>query len=230
MALSLALLNNGLNVEAIAAKRGLAASTIWDHLTSCAEAGKPIPIEKLAAPDELARIRTALEDLGGGGLKTVFEHFGGKVSYGILKLVRATMPGGREVEEQARVAQEERAHELRSVLPNTGAAWTSDEEGRLLTLHAEGADLAAMMETLGRPAAAIRSRLLKLTDPTAFAAEQAARKTQPVGTDVWRPDDDLLLTMLAKSGKGLDKLELIMQRPRHALEARLKHLGIALKG
>jgi hypothetical protein len=38
-----------------------------------------------------------------------------------------------------------------------------------------------------------------------------------------------LLTTLAKSGKGIDKLELIMQRPRQALEARLKHLGIPLK-
>lgn len=162
-------------------------------------------------------------------MTAVFNHLGSTVSFDILRLIRATMPDGKELLEHARQTLQERDEELRSVLPNSGRPWTNDDDAQLLLLHAQEKELPELMQILGRTSKAIRARLLKLTDPAAHAALQVQPKAPVAQAEVWAEDDDLLLTALAKAGKGIDKLEIILQRPRHAIEERLKYLKISAK-
>ncbi|MCW1913372.1 DNA helicase RecQ [Luteolibacter sp. GHJ8] len=79
----------GKSVEEIAAKRGFAASTIEGHLVSAIEAGEDIDPRRIYSTGEEQEIRAALDGYDDPSLKPVFEHLGGRISYGKLKLFRA---------------------------------------------------------------------------------------------------------------------------------------------
>ena len=83
----------GMDVAAIAAERQLKASTIEAHLANGIEAGELSLEEVLPIPEEkLAEIRFALEHHSDGkALKGAFEALAGEVSYGVLRLVAASM-------------------------------------------------------------------------------------------------------------------------------------------
>ncbi len=90
---SLVLLRQGLDVAAVAERRGLAPSTVWTHLARCVEAGAADLSEVVDLPDaDLKRIRNALRQLADGPsipLKPVFDALEGQYPYGVLRCVRA---------------------------------------------------------------------------------------------------------------------------------------------
>jgi len=79
----------GKPIAAIAAERGLAESTIETHIASAVEAGKKIDLRLLITEAEEDRIRLAFEGYHDIALKPVFEHLGGNISYGKLRIFRA---------------------------------------------------------------------------------------------------------------------------------------------
>jgi ATP-dependent DNA helicase RecQ len=86
---TLRLFNTGSSPEAIALSRGLTTGTVWSHLSQLIEEGKLSRHQVLPIPDsELSQLLDALE-ASQGKLKPVFDQFGGKYSYEVLKCVRA---------------------------------------------------------------------------------------------------------------------------------------------
>ena len=87
---TLRLFRLGLYIPAIAARRGLKESTIYNHLTLAIASGE-IKLREVVPLDEeeLERIREALRASGAQALKPVFEALGGQYSYEVLRCVRA---------------------------------------------------------------------------------------------------------------------------------------------
>jgi ATP-dependent DNA helicase RecQ len=86
---TLNLFRQGLKVEAIATQRGLTPGTIWNHLSSLIAERRLLVTEVVDLPEkQLMTLQTALAD-SQGKLKPVFEKFGGKYSYEILRCVGA---------------------------------------------------------------------------------------------------------------------------------------------
>jgi ATP-dependent DNA helicase RecQ len=88
---TLALFREGLDMHAIAARRGLTPDTIYNHLAHAIGEGLlSIDVLKIP-PTELHRIELALESAGGGkALKPVYEALDGKYEYGLLRCVAAS--------------------------------------------------------------------------------------------------------------------------------------------
>jgi ATP-dependent DNA helicase RecQ len=86
---SLDLWRAGKTIEEIATLRGFAATTIESHLAQAIEAGEDLDPHRLYTREEESEMRAALEGYDDLSLKPVFEHLGGRVSYGKLRLFRA---------------------------------------------------------------------------------------------------------------------------------------------
>ena len=87
---TLRLFRLGLDIPAIAARRGLKETTIYSHLTQAIASGElklsdVVPLDE----EDLARIREALRANDGPALKPVFEALGGRYSYEMLRCVQA---------------------------------------------------------------------------------------------------------------------------------------------
>jgi ATP-dependent DNA helicase RecQ len=77
----------GLSVEAIAERRGLAASTVQTHLTTCYAKGHDLRIADFLTPEALAEIQTAQAQLGGSPmLRDLFDHLRERYDYFRLRL------------------------------------------------------------------------------------------------------------------------------------------------
>ena len=87
---TLQLLRLGLDVPAIAARRGLKATTIYSHLTRAIARGE-VDLRTVVPLDdaELERVRDALRATGGKALKPAFEVLGGRYPYEVLRCVQA---------------------------------------------------------------------------------------------------------------------------------------------
>ena len=94
---TLALHQTGLDIEAICAKRGLSASTIYSHLADVIEAGMLSAVDVLDLDDDtISTIEQTAEFLNSkqeGALKPLFEELDGEWNYGILRCVVNGMPG-----------------------------------------------------------------------------------------------------------------------------------------
>ena len=94
---TLALHQAGLDIEAICAKRGLSASTIYSHLADVIEAGMLSAADVLDLDDDaISIIEQSAEFLNSkqeGALKPLFEELDGEWNYGILRCVVNGMPG-----------------------------------------------------------------------------------------------------------------------------------------
>ncbi len=84
---TLQLHQQGLNIQEIAQKRGLAISTICNHLGELLEMNQPVALNKLLAPDIQKVIFQAIEKYGDKSLKTLKEALGENYSYNEIKLV-----------------------------------------------------------------------------------------------------------------------------------------------
>ncbi|MBD2716153.1 DNA helicase RecQ [Microvirga sp. STR05] len=77
----------GLTVEAIAERRGLTASTVQTHLTTCYAGGYDVRIADFLTPEALAEIQTAQAQLGSSPmLRDLFDHLREKYDYFRLRL------------------------------------------------------------------------------------------------------------------------------------------------
>ncbi len=84
-----ALLQQGLGIEAISTQRGLKAETIIGHIEQLVEQGVLIDIDRLVDTEKLEPIAVVLRQQETTDLKPVFEHFGGEIPYGEIRLARA---------------------------------------------------------------------------------------------------------------------------------------------
>ena len=82
------MLNDGLSMAQIAAKRELAESTIQGHLGFFVESGE-LDIDKLVPPEKQKAIKTKLSQNNDYSLRTIKDKLGDKenYSYGDIKLV-----------------------------------------------------------------------------------------------------------------------------------------------
>ncbi len=86
---TLSLLEEGLLLEEIASRRGLAASTIEGHFERLLSTGR-IPIERVLPAERISAARAAWEAVGWEGLLTpAYEAGGGKIPYRDLRWLRA---------------------------------------------------------------------------------------------------------------------------------------------
>lgn len=88
---SLDLFNEGLTIEEIAARRGLAESTIASHLAQAIEEGEEIDVTALIPAERARRIEREMERLGAESLRPVKDALGDDVSYTDLHLARAML-------------------------------------------------------------------------------------------------------------------------------------------
>ncbi len=82
---------SGEEVDAIAASRGLARSTILGHLCIAADAGEDVALGRLVGSEAQREIEAALASIGDSNLTLVFERLGERYDYGVLKLCRAAL-------------------------------------------------------------------------------------------------------------------------------------------
>ena len=88
---SVALANNGLSLTDIAARRGLKASTIANHLSCWIEQGNPLDIDHLLDKEKWTLLEEQFAALGSDFLKPVIEALDGRVNYDEAKIVRACL-------------------------------------------------------------------------------------------------------------------------------------------
>ena len=93
---SATLLRQGLTPEQVAEQRGLAANTVYRHLSDAIQGGE-LSLEEVVNLDQatLAQIHAAFEQFPDQGLKVVFEALEGRIDYPVLHCVRASMTAKR---------------------------------------------------------------------------------------------------------------------------------------
>lgn len=81
------MLQEGLTPQQIATKRNLNTVTIFSHIASLYEKGKPIDLTKYISEAELRQVTSAIKAIGEQhGLKPIFEHLNGEVSFDKIRL------------------------------------------------------------------------------------------------------------------------------------------------
>jgi ATP-dependent DNA helicase RecQ len=86
---TLELWRSGKSIDEIASERGLATTTIENHLAQAIANGEPIDPRVFYTAEEEAEIRAALVGYSEEALKPVFDHLEGRISYGKLRIFRA---------------------------------------------------------------------------------------------------------------------------------------------
>jgi len=88
----------GRDVADIAQIRGVLAGTILGHFAEAILAGEDVDVNRLMDPKARQEIAAALAKHHQASLSPVFEAFGGRHSYGHLRICRALMQAGRGAE------------------------------------------------------------------------------------------------------------------------------------
>ena len=83
------LLSQGLPINEIAGKRGLAENTIIEHICYLIDKKMPVNLDKLVEPKTQAKIIKAIEKIGVEKLKPLKEALAEEISYNDIKLVVA---------------------------------------------------------------------------------------------------------------------------------------------
>lgn len=81
----------GLSIEEIAEKRGMARSTVLSHITELLEAGERLNIERIVPAERFQKIEDVIREVGGERLKPIKEVLGDEYSYDEIRLVRAAL-------------------------------------------------------------------------------------------------------------------------------------------
>jgi ATP-dependent DNA helicase RecQ len=93
---TLAMYENGLDIDEIARDRGLKPATVWTHLVQLIEAGYAINCDRLVAPERQTVIYEALDAIGGDSLRNLFDHLREEYSYDEIKIIRAIWQNEKE--------------------------------------------------------------------------------------------------------------------------------------
>ena len=86
---TLAMYENGLDIDEIARDRNLKPATIWTHLVQLVESGYAINCDRLVPPERQSVIYEALEAIGGDSLRNLFDHLREEYTYDEIKIIRA---------------------------------------------------------------------------------------------------------------------------------------------
>ncbi|NEP87224.1 MAG: DNA helicase RecQ [Okeania sp. SIO2C2] len=86
---TLELHKQGLSIDAIANQRGISSGTVAGHLAELIEKEQPVDIDKLVTPKHQEKIIAAIEEVGDGALKPIYEYLQERYNYNEIKLVRA---------------------------------------------------------------------------------------------------------------------------------------------
>ena len=98
---TLELFNRGQSLAEVAAARGLAMTTVENHLAQAIEAGEPVDLARLVSPERRAAIEAALDELGEDSmLRPIMDFLGDGFTYAEIKVVRATLSAARSLAEQ----------------------------------------------------------------------------------------------------------------------------------
>lgn len=80
----------GKTPEEIAQARSMAVVTIFSHLAALYSAGYDIDLSPWAGPEDVAKVRTAVEAVGSSDtLKPIFDHLGGQIPYETIRMALA---------------------------------------------------------------------------------------------------------------------------------------------
>lgn len=93
---TLAMYENGLDIDEIARDRGLKLSTVWTHLVQLIEAGYAINCDHLVPPERQTVIYEALDAIGGDSLRNLFDHLREEYTYDEIKIIRAIWQNEKE--------------------------------------------------------------------------------------------------------------------------------------
>lgn len=88
---TLDLLRQGISIPEIAAKRGLAVSTIVTHTEKLISSGEDIDIDNFVAKERQEAILSCMKKIGTQGLTQIIESLGDNYSYDEIRLVRAKL-------------------------------------------------------------------------------------------------------------------------------------------
>ena len=156
------LLAEGLSLDEVAHRRGLAKSTIMGHIDRLVQAGEALDLRPyLPPPDRLKQIQEALSEANSNSLIPVKETLGDDYNYGELRLVRAFMrqlPAAKPRESNSYAVEE-----VRQEYPSSYEKWSGKDDIELKRLHELGLSVSELVERFGRNPGAIRSRLRKLS-------------------------------------------------------------------
>ncbi|PZO39819.1 MAG: DNA helicase RecQ [Pseudanabaena frigida] len=93
---TLAMYENGLDIDEIARDRGLKPATVWTHLVQLVESGYAINCDRLVAPERQTVIYEALDAIGGDSLRNLFDHLREEYTYDEIKIIRAIWQNEKE--------------------------------------------------------------------------------------------------------------------------------------
>ena len=93
---TLAMYENGLDIDEIARDRGLKPATVWTHLVQLVESGYAINCDRLVPPERQTVIYEALEAIGGDSLRNLFDHLREEYTYDEIKIIRAIWQNEKE--------------------------------------------------------------------------------------------------------------------------------------
>ena len=156
------LLEQGLSLDEVAHRRGLAKSTIMGHIDRLVQAGKAIDLRPyLPPPERMMKIQDALLESQSNSLVPVKEALGEDYNYGELRLVRAFMSQRRT--QDADESKSYDVEEIRQEYPSAYEKWSDEDDNELKRLHDLGLSIAELVKRFGRNPGAIRSRLRKLS-------------------------------------------------------------------
>jgi ATP-dependent DNA helicase RecQ len=93
---TLAMYENGLDIDEIARDRNLKPATIWTHLVQLVESGYAINCDCLVPPERQTVIYEALEAIGGDSLRNLFDHLREEYTYDEIKIIRAIWQNEKE--------------------------------------------------------------------------------------------------------------------------------------
>jgi len=93
------LFNKGMSLEKVAQARGLAPSTIINHLSFIIERGLPLEIDKLVKPVKQKKIMEAAKKVGAEKLKPIKEELGDDYSYDEIRVMVAKIRAGNRKQE-----------------------------------------------------------------------------------------------------------------------------------
>jgi ATP-dependent DNA helicase RecQ len=93
---TLAMYENGLDIDEISRDRNLKPATIWTHLVQLVESGYAINCDRLVPPERQTVIYEALEAIGGESLRNLFDHLREEYTYDEIKIIRAIWQNEKE--------------------------------------------------------------------------------------------------------------------------------------
>ena len=155
------LLAQGLSLDEVAHRRGLAKSTIMGHIDRLVQEGEAIDLRRyLPPPERTKEIQDALLESQSNSLVPVKEALGEDYSYGELRLVRASM--SQKATQDAKEPKSHDVEEIRQQHPSAYEKWSTEDDDELKRLHDTGLSVSELAARFGRQTGAIRSRLKKL--------------------------------------------------------------------